>query len=259
VPPTDAGVPGRGRRRRCRPHQFPEAGPGTACSAGERQPPRQWTSIGTPRRSNTLGRSPTTLASLLSHTFIRLRHYDQAEHVATTAIEALTPIAARDDASSKVLPLLRAMHLVQAVICGHESNRGRARSHLAEATRVASAFDRNDYDTEFGPTNVQLHAVAVAVELGDAGEALDAAARVDASGLSPERQVRLLIDVARAHAQRRHTGEAIAALVDAEHVSPEHVRSHQLAKSTIRELLDQSGRRAPTELSELARRAGATP
>jgi hypothetical protein len=156
----------------------------------------------------------------LAHAFIRLRHYDQAEHVATTAIEALTPIAARDDASSKVLPPLRAMHLVQAVICGHESNRGRARSHLAEATRVASAFDRNDYDTEFGPTNVQLHAVAVAVELGDAGEALDAAARVDASGLSPERQVRLLIDVARAHAQRHHTGEAIAALVDAEHVSP---------------------------------------
>jgi transcriptional regulator with XRE-family HTH domain len=199
----------------------------------------------------------------LAHALIRVRHYDQASHVAATAIDALTPIAARDDASPEVLSLLGAMHLVQAVTCGHESDRRRARAHLAQATRIADrlGIDRNDYDTEFGPTNVQLHAVAVAVavDLGDAGEALDVAARVDASGLSPERQVRLLLDVARAHAQRRHTGEAIAALVDAEQVSPEHVRSHHLAKSTIRELLDQSGRQAPTELMELARRAGATP
>jgi transcriptional regulator with XRE-family HTH domain len=197
----------------------------------------------------------------LAHAFIRLRHYDQAEHVATSAIDALTPIAARDDATPEALSLLGAMHLVQAVICGAESNRQRARSHLAEAARIADRLgtDRNDYDTEFGPTNVQLHAVAVAVELGDAGEALDVAARVDASGLSPERQVRLLIDVARAHAQRRHTGEAIAALVDAEQLSPEHVRSHHFARATIKELLDQSGRRASTELVELARRAGATP
>jgi transcriptional regulator with XRE-family HTH domain len=197
----------------------------------------------------------------LAHAFIRVRHYDQAEQVATTAIDALSPIAARDDAKPEVLSLLGAMHLVQAVICGHEGDRQRARAHLAQATRIGDrlGIDRNDYDTEFGPTNVQLHAVAVAVDLGDAGEALDVAARVDASGLSPERRARLLIDVARAHAQRRHTGEAIAALVEAEQVSPEHVRSHHLAKSTIRELLDQSGRRAPTELVELARRAGATP
>ena len=35
--------------------------------------------------------------------------------------------------------------------------------------------DRDDYGTEFGPTNTALHAVAVAVELGDAGPALDLA------------------------------------------------------------------------------------
>jgi hypothetical protein len=104
-----------------------------------------------------------------------------------------------------------------------------------------------------------LHTVAVAVDLGDAGEALDVAAGIDASRLSPKRQVRLLIDVARAHAQRRHTGEAIAALLDAEHLLPEHVRSHHLAKSTISDLLNQSGRRPPIELIELARRSGATP
>jgi hypothetical protein len=55
------------------------------------------------------------------------------------------------------------------------------------------------------------------------------------------------------------TPAKIAALGDAEQLSPEHVRSHHLAKSTIKELLDQPGRRASTELVELARRAGATP
>jgi hypothetical protein len=47
--------------------------------------------------------------------------------------------------------------------------------------------------------------VAVAVDLGDAGEALDVAAGIDATNLSPERQVRLMIDVARAHARGRRS------------------------------------------------------
>jgi hypothetical protein len=51
---------------------------------------------------------------------------------------------------------------------------------------------RNDFHTEFGPANVGVHSVAVAIELGDAGEALDAASRVDVSQLSEERQARFL-------------------------------------------------------------------
>lgn len=117
----------------------------------------------------------------------------------------------------------------------------------------------NDFDTEFGPTNVQLHTVAVAVDLADAGEALDVAAEIDASGLSPERQARLLVDVARAHVQRRHVGEAVAALLDAERLAPEQVRSHHLAKTTVNDLLDQFGRRPPADLMELARRCGSAP
>jgi hypothetical protein len=70
---------------------------------------------------------------------------------------------------------------------------------------------------------------------------------------------KLLIDVARAHAQRRYPGEAIAALLDAERLTPEHVRSHHLAKTTISDLLDHFGRRPPAELIDLARRSGATP
>jgi transcriptional regulator with XRE-family HTH domain len=197
----------------------------------------------------------------MAHAFIRLGRHDQAEHVTTTAIDALRPAAEAHDAGPELLSLYGAMHLVQAVISGHESDRATARAHLAEAERTADRLgeDRNDYDTEFGPTNVQLHMVAVAVDLGDAGEALDVAADIDASGLSPERQVRLQVDIARAYAQRRRAGEAVAALLDAEGLAPEHLHTHHLAKTTMRDLLNQQGRRPSPELLDLARRSGVAP
>lgn len=197
----------------------------------------------------------------LAHAFLRLRRPDQAEHVTTTALDVLRPIATADDASPEVLSLYGAMHLVHAVVAGHEGNRSTARAHLDQAEEVGCRLgvDRNDFDTEFGPTNVQLHRVAVAVDLGDAGEALDVAENVDASNLSPERQARFLVDVARAHAQRRHIGEATAALTKADRLAPEHVRAHHQARATLEDLLAQAGRRPPVSLVDLARRAGLSP
>ncbi|MGH9185846.1 MAG: transcriptional regulator [Acidimicrobiales bacterium] len=194
--------------------------------------------------------------------FIRLGRFDQAEHVTASALAALAPIATGKDASPEVLSLYGAMHLVQAVISGHESDRARARSHLADATRVAQQLgqDRHDFDAEFGPTNVQLHTVAVAVDLARRR-------RRSPPGRTRHRRLtaltrtpaRLLIDVARAHAQRRHAGEAVSGLLDAERLGPEHVRSHHLAKATVKDLLDQFGRRPPADLMDLARRCGSAP
>ena len=113
----------------------------------------------------------------------------------------------------------------------------------------------NEFNTEFGPTNVTLYEIAVAVELGDAGRALRAAAAVDTSGLSAERQAQVLIDVARAHAQRRQIGAAFAALVQAENIAPELLREHDLARQLVSDLLtmqDPPGR----ELRGLAERLG---
>jgi tetratricopeptide (TPR) repeat protein len=197
----------------------------------------------------------------MAHAFMRLRRFDQAERVSATAISALRPLVNAKDCPPEVLSLCGAMHLVQAVIAAQEGERNLAHKRIGEAERIAEQLgeDRNDFDTEFGPTNVQLHAVAVAVELADAGEALEISQAVDASELSPERQARLLVDVARAHTQCRHIGEATAALLSAEQIAPEQVRAHHLARDTIRDLLQLVGRRAPDELQLLARRAAATP
>ena len=97
------------------------------------------------------------------------------------------------------------------------------------------------------------------MELGDAGEALEAAAGLDVSSLPAERQARLHLDIARAHAQRRHVGEALKALLTAEQLGPEQVHGHAPTRETILDLLGLSGRRPSEELQELARRSGAIP
>jgi len=195
----------------------------------------------------------------MGHAFITLRRLDQAEHVANQAIRALQPSTSAEDCPPEVLSLYGAMHLILAVVFAREGDRAGTRRTIAKARKIAARVgtDRNDYNTEFGPTNVELHAVSTAVDLGDAGEAIDLSRTIDATGLSAERQSRLAIDLARAHVQRRHIGDAVAALLEAERQAPEQVQTHVLARETVRDLLSLAGRRATPELLNLARRIGA--
>lgn len=197
----------------------------------------------------------------MAHAFLSLGRMDQAEHVATRAIQALKPLAEQTNPAPQLLSLFGAMHLLLAVVHAREGNRAATRKAVASARKLAAQIgeDRNDYNTEFGPTNVELHAVSTAVDLGDAGEAVDLAATIDASGLSPERQSRLFIDLARAHTQRRHVGDALAAILNAEGQAPEQVQADAQARQTVRDLLSLAGRRAPPDLLELARRIDARP
>ncbi len=169
--------------------------------------------------------------------FLTARHYDQAEETARTAAEALWPKA--DEGDLEAMSLWGALTLQRAVIASRLNDPDTAYGHVERARQVAGRLGegRNDYDTEFGPANVMLYEIAVAVELGDAGRALRAAANADTSGLSSERQARMLIDVARAHAQRRQVTEAVAALHQAEDITPEQVRGHDLVRQLVSDLL----------------------
>ena len=169
--------------------------------------------------------------------FIAARHYDQAEETARTAAAALWPKA--DQGDPQAMSLWGGLTLQRAVVSARVSAADTAYSELERARQIAQRLGggHNEFNTEFGPVNVRLHEIAVAVELGDAGRALRAAATVDTSGLSAERQGRMLVDVARAHAQRRQLGEAVAALVQAEDITPELIRGHDLARQTVSDLL----------------------
>jgi transcriptional regulator with XRE-family HTH domain len=185
--------------------------------------------------------------------FINARHYDQAEETARTAAEALAPLADRGD--PQAMSLWGGLTLQRSVIAARVNDPDLAYGQLELASQVAGRLGEghNEYNTEFGRANVRLHEIAVAVELGDAGRALRAAAAADTSGLSAERQARMLIDVARAHAQRRQVGEAVAALLQAETITLEQVRGHALVRQLVSDLLTMQ-ERPGAELRDLATR-----
>lgn len=191
------------------------------------------------------------------HAFVRLGNRDQAEHAVRSAVDALS---SRPDLSPEGLSVLGSLHLAKALVHARCSQRTEAREEIEKARRVAARLgeDRNDYNLEFGPTNVAVNAVATAVDLGDAGEALDLGRTIDASALSPERRGRLLMDLGRAHAQRRHIGDAVDCLLRAEALVPEIVRSHQAVRNAIQELTLVAGSRATDDLLGLASRTDAS-
>ncbi|WP_405460049.1 hypothetical protein OG786_22205 [Streptomyces sp. NBC_00101] len=112
---------------------------------------------------------------------------------------------------------------------------------------------------EFGPTDVEIHAVSIAVELGDVGEAIEVGSGLDTSTLSLERRARLKMDLGRAFAQRCQVGDSLGALLDAEGLSPDLIHTHVAARDAIQDLLLVAGRTAPSELKGLADRADERP
>jgi transcriptional regulator with XRE-family HTH domain len=188
--------------------------------------------------------------------FLAAHHYDQAEETARTAAEALQTRA--DEGDPQAMSLWGGLTLQRAVIASRVNDPDAAYSHLERAAQAAARLGegRNDYNTEFGPANVDLHEIAVAVELGDAGRALRAAATVDTTGLSAERRARMLIDVARAHAQRRQVSEAVTTLHEAEQITPEQVHGHELVRQLVSDLLTMQDPPS-AELRTLAERVGA--
>lgn len=192
----------------------------------------------------------------LVHVFLTARHYDQAEETARTATDALHRLAS--DGDPQATSLWGALTLQRAVIAARTNDPDAAYGFLGQAQQAAQRLGegRNDYNTEFGPANVAVHEISVAVELGDAGRALRTAATVDTTGLSAERRARMLIDVARAHAQRRQVHEAITALRDAEDITPEQIRGHDQARQLVSDLLTMQDPPS-AELRELAAHVGA--
>jgi hypothetical protein len=188
--------------------------------------------------------------------FLAARHYDQAEETARTAAAALQPRA--DQGDPQAMSLWGALTLQRAVIASRVNDSDAAYDHLERARQVAMRLGdgRNDYNTEFSPANVGLYEIAIAVELGDAGRALRVAATVGTTELSAERRARMLIDMARAYAQRRQVNEAVVALRQAEDITPEQVHGHELVGQLVSDLLAMQVPPS-SELRDLARRMGA--
>lgn len=189
---------------------------------------------------------------------LRADRPDDAETLAVQMAGELTASARSDDPST--LSVAGALWLIAAVVSARKTERFEAYQRLAEAERLAGVLgeDGNHLWTAFGPTNVAIHRVAVAAELGDPGEALNAAADVktDAfpAGLQ-SRRAQMHLDLAWAQSQRKRDAEAVLHLMEAEQVAPEAVYYNVIVREMVREMLARA-KGHTCALDRLAVRAG---
>ena len=207
--------------------------------------------------------SPLAVAASMfrmAHVFLALGQIDQAHHVATSTAQALEP-KVTPDAEPEVLSLYGALHQVLAVAAARDNKRGEAHQHLETARNIAGQLgeDRDDYGTEFGLTNVAIHAVNIAVELGDAGQAIELGQHVTPANLSRNGRRGTGSTWPRPRPMRRQIGEALHALQEAECIAPEETRIHYVGRAVTRDLLQLSGLRPRPELRDLAERFGVLP
>jgi hypothetical protein len=174
---------------------------------------------------------------------------------------AVTTAADLDGDDPAVCSVAGALWLIAAVAAARRVDSEAAEERLDRAQRLADHLgeDANHRWTAFGPTNVAIHRVSVAVELGDAPAALAAAEAVDLDRL-PEglrsRRVQVQLDIAWAQAQRRRDAEALVALLEVERAAPQVTRRNAIARDTIRQLLARSRGTSGAAVRGLADRAG---
>ncbi|RLK08912.1 transcriptional regulator with XRE-family HTH domain [Micromonospora sp. M71_S20] len=151
--------------------------------------------------------------------------------------------------------------LVQAALAAARDGDDRAAVDLVDeggemAARVGDGHDH--YRTGFGPTAVELARIAVAVERGDAEEAVARHGRVTVQDgwrwLSVEHRAAYLMDVARAYL---HTDDPVGAgrvLVEADRIAPAEIRQRPAGRDIVAQVVRESA--APTTLTHLAAALG---
>lgn len=168
----------------------------------------------------------------------------------------------RDMDDPRARQVTGALHLNAALASAAMKDEAGAADHLVEATMHADAMGdqgRGFANLYFGPSNVGIWRMAVAVELGEAGRAAEIAATVNPAGVpSRVRQGMYWADLGRGLATQKATrGEAVAALAKAEAIAPERIRTNPFVRETIGDLTRRAQRDAvDRELRGLAYRCG---
>lgn len=127
-----------------------------------------------------------------------------------------------------------------------------------EAANVLGG-DHNYYWTSFGPTNLQLHQVASAVELGEGRQAVRTHEQLDPAGfnaLLPERRVHHMLDIARGFAQLGQLDRAGEMLLAGERLAPAEIRCRPLAHEVMSDVLRRTRGAPPSPVAELAEHMG---
>jgi transcriptional regulator with XRE-family HTH domain len=176
------------------------------------------------------------------------------------AAEALTGKLGSSDA----LQTCGMLHLMAAQAAGARGDHDTSATHLDEASALATRMDTEVgtwANLFFGPTAVGIFRTSLALELGEHGQALEAAKAVHPELLPKRQQAFFWIEVGRALVagkKTRHKG--VHVLLHAEHLAPQRIHTDLIVRETVAGLLRQARRDAGgRELRGLAWRMGVAP
>lgn len=179
---------------------------------------------------------------------------EAAETVLSTARATIQPTTGAD---APTWSILGSLYLKSGLVAARSWRQGRERDvwHYFDAAAEAATqvgSDRDDYRLAFGPSNVAIWRVSLAVEIEDIDSALKYGRDLRLpSGLAAERRSHFKIDHARAQVWAGEYDAAMRSLYAARTVAPQHTRWHPQARETVRALdrgVRKAQRRSLTEL-----------
>ncbi|WP_433311406.1 helix-turn-helix domain-containing protein [Micromonospora sp. CA-269861] len=132
--------------------------------------------------------------------------------------------------------------------------------NCAQEAATLLGGDHNHYWTSFGPTNVELHRAAAAVELGDGGRAVEVhqlrITEPSFNALLPERRAHHLLDIARGYAQIGDVANAGEMLLLGDRLAPSEIRCRPIAHEVMSDILRRTRGAPPSPVAELAEHMG---
>lgn len=196
----------------------------------------------------------TSLTRSVCHALLSAGRYNDAASLIDDAPQLLGQLDA--DSSRVLISVYGTMYLTGAIASARADDQTATLGFLQQAESAAEklGYDGNLMWTAFGPTNVQIHRVSTAMELGNLSQALALGPRVDPSPLPIERQVRHYLEVARAYSAQNDRDSSLGLILKAEHLAPEQVRHHSLSRDVVLTWVRRSKGGLSTDLAGLAER-----
>ncbi|UWP86480.1 helix-turn-helix domain-containing protein [Dactylosporangium fulvum] len=180
-----------------------------------------------------------------------------ALEINVNAANRLAPGTAGNDSSPERLSVYGQLLLQGAMAAARIGDGATVRDLLAGAEEASRGLDgdANYYRTSFGPTNVQLHRAAAAVELGEGRMAVEVHERLDLEGfnaLLPERRAQHFLDQARARALIGDIDVASEMLLEGDRLAPSEIRCRPLAHEVLSDVLRRTRGTPSASVAELA-------
>jgi hypothetical protein len=221
------------------------------------EPDLAWTASDRGIEAAQHGENPVVIGSLLrsvAHSLLSTGAYAEAVRLTHDAVDFYEPYLAK--ASPTMLSVYGTHLLAGSMAAARNTDRATTTEFLEAADLAARRLGRDDNRlwTAFGPTNVAIHRVATAMELGDVQIAVDLGPDLDTSMVPTERRVRHALEVSRALSTTGKRVEALAVVLDAEQLAPEQVRYHYLSRHLVQTWIRTERGKPSHQLAGLAQR-----